>query len=283
MIDLTYKKVLVIDLSNRNTEVKSYTDLNNYFGGVGLGLKLLEAYVEKDPIIFSTGPLNGFFPFASKTSVILNTEGVIEDIYIGGSLSVRMKFAGIDTIIIYGKSSENVALNIQDTDVDFLSGDVDIHSLGLPGKRSLISFNNKKVLLDDYFTTPGDYVEKAFEEKGLTGLAITGTEVYVPEHFEEYSKLYNDILSRESDLRADKGSYLSCSNCPMGCGKSKTGDIGGNVLINSLVACQFADKIYTDIGIVFSCLNVLGYSYTHEDIENLPKLIEETIKKLSQI
>ncbi len=67
----------------------------------------------------------------------------------------------------------------------------------------------------------------------------------------------------------------------MGCGKSRVGEIGGNVLIDSLVACQFADKIYTDIGIVFSCLNVLGYNHTHEDMENLPKLIEDTIRKLS--
>ena len=62
--------------------------------------------------------------------------------------------------------------------------------------------------------------------------------------------------------------------------KSKVGEIGGNVLLNSLVACQFADKIYTDIGVVFSCLNTLGYEYTHEDIENLPELIEETIRNI---
>jgi hypothetical protein len=53
------------------------------------------------------------------------------------------------------------------------------------------------------------------------------------------------------------------------------------VLIHSLVACHYADKIYSDIGVVFSCLNVLGYDYTHEDLENLPKLIEDTIKNIS--
>ncbi len=281
MIDLTSKKVLAIDLTKKEVEAKSFTDLNEYFGGVGLGLKLLEIYIDKDPVIFSVGPLNGFFPFASKTSVVLNDNGVIEDIYLGGSLSTRMKFAGIDSLIIYGKSNEKTVLEIQDSRVNFLDEETDLYSLGLPGKRSIIDSDNKKVLLDNYFTTPENYLEKIFIEKNIKGISITGTEIYTPGNFEDYKKLYNEMLSRKSDLRVDEGSYPSCSNCPMGCGKSKVGEIGGNVLINSLVACQFADKIYTDIGTVFSCLNTLGYSYTHEDIENLPKLMEETIKKIS--
>ena len=75
-----------------------------------------------------------------------------------------------------------------------------------------------------------------------------------------------------------ENTFPSCSLCPMGCKKSNEGEIGGNVLLHSLVACEFAQNIYSDIGIVFSCLNVLGYDYTHEDIENLPKLIEKIFK-----
>ncbi len=281
MIDLTTKKSLVVDLENKTFETKSHEDLDKYIGGVGLGLKLLETYIEKDPIIFSIGPLNGFFPFASKTSVILNDDGVIEDVYIGGSLSVRMRFAGIDSLIIYGRSKEKVVIEIQNTKVSFLDENVDPQSLGFPGKRSLLYFDGKNILLDNYFTTPENYLEREFEEKNIKGIVLTGTETYAPNNFEEYTKLYYEILNKQRDLRVDKGNYPSCSNCPMGCGKSKTGEIGGNVLINSLVACQFADKIYTDIGTVFSCLNILGYNYTHEDIENLPRLIEDTIKNLS--
>ncbi|MFZ2664103.1 MAG: aldehyde ferredoxin oxidoreductase N-terminal domain-containing protein [Patescibacteria group bacterium] len=281
MIDLLAKKVLTIDLNKKEAEVRSFADLNKYLGGVGLGLKLLEIYSDRNPIVLSIGPLNGFFPFASKTAVVLNDDGVIEDIYIGGSLSLRMRFAGIDAIAIFGRSDQPVVLDICNTTVDFLGEETDVRTLGLPGKRSVISFENKKILLDGYFTTPESFLEKIFTEKNMKGMVITGTEIDKPLNFEEYEKLYNEILSKKGDLRVDMGTYPSCSNCPMGCGKSKVGEIGGNVLINSLVACQFADKIYTDIGIVFSCLNSLGYSYTHEDIENLPKLIEETIRKIS--
>ncbi|MBU0534658.1 MAG: aldehyde ferredoxin oxidoreductase N-terminal domain-containing protein [Patescibacteria group bacterium] len=281
MIDLSAKKVLVIDLAKKESDVNSFVDLNKYLGGVGLGLKLLEIYADKEPVVFAIGPLNGFFPFASKTAVVLNDEGSIEDLYIGGSLSLRMRFAGIDAIVICKKAEEKTVVEILNTKTTFHGEAMDLRSLGLPGKRSVIGHENNKTLLDNYFTTPENHLEKAFVQKNLKGLVITGTEVYSPENFEEYQRLYKTILARTSDLRVERGVYPSCSNCPMGCGKSRVGEIGGNVLIDSLVACQFADKIYTDIGIVFSCLNVLGYNHTHEDVENLPKLIEDTIRKLS--
>lgn len=280
MPDLSTKRVLKIDLNKKEVEMKTFVDLNKYLGGVGLGLKLMEIYHNENPLIFAIGPLNGFFPFVSKTAIVLDDAGSLEDLYLGGSVSLRLRFAGIDALVITGKADNKTILDIQNTQVSFLTETVDIQSLGLPGKRSVINYEKNKVLLDDYFTTPENYLEKTFTEKNLQGLVITGTEIYKPDNFEMYQKLYNEMLEK-ADLSVEKGIYPSCSNCPMGCGKSRVGEISGNVLVNSLVACQFADKMYTDIGIVFSCLNVLGYSYTHEDIENLPKLIEETIRKIS--
>jgi len=275
------KKALVIDLEKRTSEVKSFKDLNKFVGGVGLGLKLLEIYREENPVVMSVGPLNGFFPFASKTSVVLTDSGVIEDLYVGGSLSLRIKFAGVDSIVLCKKAKEEMVLDILNTQVSFKPKDTDLQSLGLPGKKCLVSTQSKKVLVNDYFSTPENFLENSFKEKNVQGISITGTETYKPDNFGSYEKLYQNILSREGDLSVEKGIYPSCSNCPMGCGKSKVGEIGGNVLIHSLVACQYADKVYSDIGIVFSCLNSLGYDYTHEDLENLPKLIEDTLKGLS--
>ena len=126
MIDLSAKKVLAIDLNKKEAEVKSFVDLNKYLGGVGLGLKLLEMYGDRNPLIFSIGPLNGFFPFASKTSIVINDDGVIEDIYLGGSISLRMRFAGLDAIVIFGRSDQPVVLDICNTDIDFLGEDTDV-------------------------------------------------------------------------------------------------------------------------------------------------------------
>jgi aldehyde:ferredoxin oxidoreductase len=280
-MEVAIKKALIIDLAKQTSEVKSFSDLNGYVGGIGIGLKLFETYKDTDPVVFSVGPLNGFFPFVSKTSVIISDNGVIEDLYVGGNLSLRIKFSGIDSIVICNRSAENVILDITKTSVSFKQGNTDIISLGLPGKRTLINLSGKEFLVQDYFSTPENFLEKSLIQKNISGMCITGTEIYKPQNFSAYKKLYYDILNEKKELRVDEGVYPSCSNCPMGCGKSKVGEIGGNVLIHSLVACHFADKIYSDIGVVFSCLNVLGYNYTHEDLENLPKLIEDIIKKIS--
>jgi len=281
MQDLSNKKILYIDLKNQSYEVKTHPDLHKYIGGTGMGLRLLQQNIGEDPIIFAIGPLNGFFPFCSKTAVILDDNGVTEDLYLGGRLATRIKFTGLDAIVLIGRSENPVTIDISNFEVSFKTTDVDKNTLGLPGKRAVIERNTINVFLDDYFFTPEDLLKEKFDKKNIQTVVITGTEVYKPKDFSKYNALYNHLLKRTADMTITKGKNPSCSNCPMGCERSKFGEIGGNVLLHSLVACQFAERIYSDVGIVFSCLNVLGYDYTHEDIEALPHLIELTLKELN--
>jgi len=280
-MDFSTKRVVYINLASHTSEVKSIPGLNKYIGGVSLGLRLLANDIEKDPVVFSIGPLNGFFPYVSKTSIVMHHQGVIEDIYLGGSLSLRIKFMGIDAIVINGASKTPVILEITDGDVAFKSMDVPIDTLGLPGKRSVITFAGEKISHDSFFTTPETFLETKLTEKNITGIVVTGSKTFSIKTAFKYEQLFNALLKQEDDMEVQKSDNPSCSGCPMGCKKSQVGEIGGNVLIHSLVACTFAQKIYSDVGIVFSCLNTLGYDYTHEDIENLPKLVEEIIKELS--
>lgn len=275
------KKVLFIDLNTHKFETKSLTELNPYIGGVGVGLKLLLDHIESDPLIFSIGPLNGAFPFASKTSVVFHNGGAPEDIYIGGSLSFRIKFCGLDSIVIHGKSKEPVILDIHDETVHFRPIQTNIESLGLPGKRSVIKPIVDKLILDQYFTAPEKFLETKVTKKNVRGIVITGTKAYDLYDKERYTEQFTKIISRTHDLSVSKSTNPSCSGCPMGCDKSKVGELGGNVLVHSLVACEYAASIYSNIGVVFSCLNVLGYDYTHEDIEALPSLIEKVLNELT--
>jgi hypothetical protein len=280
-MDSSSKKVLFIDLEKQTSEVKTFPGLYKYIGGVGLGLRLYELHQNQDPIIFSVGPLNGFFPYASKTSVVFNQEGVMEDIYFGGYLSTRIKFSDIDSIVIFGRADKPMVLDLHNDSVSFKPEDTDISSLGLPGKKSFLSFQDKEILLDDYFTPPENLLEQKFDKKRLAGMVITGTCTFIPKSPVKYEALYKQLMDRTLDLKVEKGFFPSCSGCPMGCAKSNVGEIGGNVLAHCLVACEFAENIYTDVGTVFSCLNILGYDYTHEDIENLPALVQNTLKSLS--
>jgi hypothetical protein len=272
------KKVLIIDLAEKNFETKSFSDLNPYIGGVGMGLKLFQMYEDKDPVIFAIGPLNGMFPYASKTAVITQNDGNLEDSYLGGTLSSRMRFSGIDAIMLYGKSEEKVQLDIREHAVFFKPKDTDPNTLGLPGKKSVLQINKNTTLLDDYFTTKENILGDILYKKNLELMVITATENLKVKNFDKYKAIYQKLLQRQGDMLVKAYRNPSCTGCPLGCRKSKEGEIGGNVLLHSLVACEFAENIYSDIGIVFSCLNVLGYDYTHEDIENLPKLIEGIVR-----
>jgi aldehyde:ferredoxin oxidoreductase len=283
---LSIKKVLFINLSTKSYEVKTFSDLSKYIGGVGLGLKLLQQEMDSDPILFSIGPLNGYFPFASKTNIVMNSDGVIEDLYLGGSFSSRLKFTGLDSICIQGVSKEPVVIDIIDQEVRFLPVETDSSGLGLPGKRSVLSWgtfgqNEKKLLLGGYFTTPEKILEKKFFQKGVRTLSVTGTKTFEVSNKDNYEAIYAQILARQKEVSVLASDKPSCVGCPLGCDKSQVGEIGGNVLIHSLVACEYSEKLFSDIGIVFSCLNVLGYDYTHEDLEILPKLIDDILKDLS--
>ncbi len=279
-MNLQAKKILLIDLDKKISEIKSFSELNNYIGGVGLALKLFQMYKHKDPVIFAVGPLSGLFPYASKTCVVLENDDVVEDLYVGGTLASRIKFSGVDALVIIGKSDKEEIINIRERQATFITNTLeDINELGLKGKRTVIAIKENGVFVDDYFTTPDTMLEEKLRGKNLKGIVITGSENYTIKDFPRYTDIYMKILLRVKDISTEKGNFPACSGCPMGCEKSRDGEMGGNILIHSLVACDFAKAIYSDIGVVFSCLNVLGYHYTHEDIENLPHLIEETFRK----
>ena len=279
-MDSLNRQILYINIEKNETEAKTFSELRSYIGGVGLGLKLLSIYKDEDPIIFSVGPLNGFFPFASKTSVVFQNEGSVEDIYFGGSLSFRLKFLGIDALVLSGISKNPVVINIDDV-VSFMKMDEDIKLHGLPGKRSILSLESKGLFLDGYFQASERILEKKFVEKNVKSIILTGTKTFSIVNEERYRKIYKEILGRTNELSVKKGEYPSCSGCPMGCLNSGIGEIGGNVLVHCLVGCSFAEKIYSDVGTIFSCLNSLGYDYTHEDIENASRLITETLTEFS--
>ena len=271
---------MYIDLTKHEYEVKSHPDLSEFIGGIGLSARLALDFDGEDFLIFSVGPLNGFFPFASKTSVLFRDGGKLCDTYLGGSLSTRLRFTGLDAIFIHGVAKDPVVLDITDEKVSFKPVDEDVGSLGLPGKRSTLNLDERRASLDVYFESPENVLHKILIQKNLKAMVVTGSKTFDIPHKERYEELYAKLLSRTEDLTVEKNGKPSCSGCPMGCLKSKVGEDGGNILVHSLVACAFAEKIYSDKSVVFSCLDVLGYGYTHEDIENFPKLVYDVLSKL---
>ena len=97
----------------------------------------------------------------------------------------------------------------------------------------------------------------------------------------KYITLFSDILKQQELVTVEASNCPSCSGCPLGCERSKTGEMGGNILVHSLVACGYAEDVYSNLGTVIACLDCLGYKYTHEQLEALPDLFTKTLKEIS--
>ncbi|HAZ29345.1 TPA: hypothetical protein DCY43_01130 [candidate division WWE3 bacterium] len=275
------KRVLYINLSSKSSSIQYMPELVDYVGGVTMGVKLFALYKDVDPVVLSIGPLNGYFPFVSKTCFVAENEGVIEDLYIGGSLGFRLRFSGLDAIVLAGSSSEAVLLDILDGKVTFMDETADSSALGLPGKRSVLALSRGGLILDSYFEFPSGILEKKFIAKKLLGAVITGTKTFSIADIGKYTELFNQIMGEKDRIKVAPGSHPSCSGCPMGCTLSVNGEIGGNILVHSLVACGFAEDIYSNLGTVFACLSFLGYKYTHEQLETLADLFSRTLKEIA--
>ncbi|MEE3328563.1 MAG: aldehyde ferredoxin oxidoreductase family protein, partial [Myxococcota bacterium] len=126
-------RILEVDLAQRT---HAYTALDEetarlYIGGKGYGVRLLydlteagiDPFAPQNPLIFATGPLNGSVaPQTNRFAVVSKSPltGGVGHATCGGSLAYAMKRAGIDLLLIRGKSSEPVRIEIDDDQIRFL-------------------------------------------------------------------------------------------------------------------------------------------------------------------
>ncbi len=272
--------VLHVDLGKKEHVIKSYPDYKPFIGGIGLASKLILDLYEKNPIVIAIGPLNGLFPFVSKTCLSFVCDGKFVDTYGGGRLSTRLKFAGIDAIVFEGKASQPTYISISENEVTFVSNENNLETLGIPGKRSVVKADFNKLIIDKNFSFGDSCAVKKLEDANVLGFVVSATSNRKISDPQKYEKQYNDVLSMVDKMQVVAGSYPSCSGCPMGCEKASVGENGGNVLVHSLVGCIYAEEIYSNISTVFACLNSVGYDFVHEDIEALSELVYSNIKKV---
>ncbi|MFH2074410.1 MAG: aldehyde ferredoxin oxidoreductase family protein [Pseudomonadota bacterium] len=129
-------KLLDVDLtSGRTTELGiSAAMVKKYLGGRGLGARLLFDLLppKTDPLspenilIFLTGPLTGsMVPGSSKFVVVTKSPltGGWCDSYSSGRISLELKKAGYDGIVIRGKSNFPCYLKIDDSGVEIREAD----------------------------------------------------------------------------------------------------------------------------------------------------------------
>lgn len=118
-------RILRINLSEKRLDsfVPDESLLKTYIGGRGLGAKIVydagrvDALSPDNLLVFAAGPLTGTTtPASGRVSLSTNSPltGTIFDSNCGGSFGPALKKAGYDAIIISGKSSEPVFIEIED-------------------------------------------------------------------------------------------------------------------------------------------------------------------------
>ena len=130
-----FKKILVVDLSNRTFETEEIGEkvVSDYLGGKGLATHLL---LERNPpgvdplspdnlLILALGPVTDSPIFGSCRHGIFSKSpltGFYGESYSGGSLAIRMSRTGFDAFILKGSSEKPVWLEITDDGVKFHDG-----------------------------------------------------------------------------------------------------------------------------------------------------------------
>lgn len=131
-------KIAYVDLNNQKIEVKDLeTQLaKEYLGGTGLSAKLTydmlsdedykvlknDPLSEKNPLIFSTGPITGTIrPSSGRYSVtgISPLTGIWGEGTSGGSFCISLRNSGFDAIVIIGKAKDPIYLYIHDQAIEF--------------------------------------------------------------------------------------------------------------------------------------------------------------------
>lgn len=267
-----YKKVLYLDLDNLSHVFKVDGSLWNYIGGVGIAYKLLEANLDLNPVVLATGPLSGYFPYASKSCVVYVSKGRVVEKYGGGSISGLMNMLGLDAIVMHGNATSNLAVSINEEDVSISQLVEDSFEIS----RFDFAISSHKLISEGYFSY-GSIEDNPTSIDKLVGINIDFTKNADFSSYYDYEKLYNSLLDDYRSLTVEPRNNPSCLGCPMGCDFSHEGEDHLNiaVLSRTLVACGYAESLYKSVPMIYSCLNTLGYGYHHSDLERFPALFGE--------
>src|SRR5512136_3409782 len=129
-------KLLEIDLTSGKSKALPVKQelYEKYLGGRGLGIRLLYDMLpsKTDPLstenllFFLTGPLTGTYVTGSSKFVVVTKSPLTQgwcDSYSSGRISVELKKAGYDGLVIRGKSNHPCYLRIGDDGIEIREAD----------------------------------------------------------------------------------------------------------------------------------------------------------------
>ncbi|UCG22152.1 MAG: aldehyde ferredoxin oxidoreductase [Deltaproteobacteria bacterium] len=212
-VDLTSGKGKIVTIEGRDTEA----------GGSGLAALLFDKYghldkpwdVPEQPLIFTIGPLTGYFPLMSKTvcgfkSPYHNQYG---ESHAGGRSALSLRFADLDGLVITGKAARPSYISIgsrhlEVKDVHYMWG-IDLQRsgkmlrkmIGGAGHRSIFRIGPAGENLSAYACITVDTYRHfgrlgggaVMGSKNLKAIAIQGDGVFQLPEGKEYAELFEEV------------------------------------------------------------------------------------------
>jgi aldehyde:ferredoxin oxidoreductase len=217
-------RTVIVDLKRKAvTETRTKKEFADQFiGGRGLGCRLMKEFADpeinplspENPLIFTTGPLTGTSSPMSGHFTVTSKSPLTSTIFssnTGGYFGAELKFAGIDALIIKGKSEKPVYLSIYDEEVEILPAEhlwgkntVETTALlGTKGKVACISKAGEKLvsmanIINDRIYSSGRGGHGAVAgSKNLKAIVVKGTnkvQIAEPEAFEKDVEMIKKLL-----------------------------------------------------------------------------------------
>jgi aldehyde:ferredoxin oxidoreductase len=217
-------KMLEVDLTKKEAAVKPIPEkiVENFLGGRGLLHWLHYNNVEPDAdplgpenaLIFATGTLNGTLAPSSGRFVVGGKSpltGILGDANCGGQYGPEIKYAGYDAMILKGKSTNPVYINIQNDKVEILDAqelwghdsedteetlrkkhgkDVQVACIGIGGENQ-VHFAGIVCNKDHLAARTG--MGAVMGSKNLKAVVVRGTKEIPIYNMKEYKKIVDEL------------------------------------------------------------------------------------------
>lgn len=221
-----FMRILYVDLTTGKIRIAKREDLMPYLGGVGLATKLLEesahpdldALDENQPIIFAIGAGTWLFPVLTKTVAMFRSPLTNElgESYAGGRLAMTLLMAGYDAVVLVGKATKPVYLEITNTSVELRDAramwGLNSEDTGRAvrdrvkggGKRSIIRIGPAgenlvayaSVCVDSYRHFGRLGLGAVMGSKNLKAMTVIGDRSIHVQDTPRYLKIYNSIMKK---------------------------------------------------------------------------------------
>lgn len=225
-------RIAFIDLSSGRVETRELgeSEARLFLGGKGLlyllGYRLIPPSADPlDPaanrLVIAAGALATHAPGASKTGFLAKSPltGILCDSYAGQVFAGKLRMAGFDAVVVYGKAEEPVYLYIEDGGVEVRparhlwgSGAVEaaeavrketrlgasVAAIGPAGER-LVRYAN--IIVDGFRAAGRCGLGAVMGSMGLKAVAVWGSSVPARARPEEWRKLYLEVYER---IRGDE-------------------------------------------------------------------------------